>query len=155
MAHLSLLTFNSHVMSYWLLKSDPEEFGWKELMRDGGTAWTGVRNATASNNLKKMKIGDTVLFYESQGPKCIVGLARVSRLAYTDPTYLEGKRFWVAVDIVPLMALKHPVRLSEIKQDPFFKDFALVRQSRLSVMPVTKEQFHRITTGFDKKPKMQ
>lgn len=131
-------------MNYWLIKSDPEEFGWKELLHDGKTAWTGVRSAAAALNLKKMKVGDIALFYESQGPKKVVGLASIKKSAYPDPTNTNQKRDWVAVDIVPVKALKKPVTLAEIKADAFFVDFSLVRQSRLSVMPVTIKQYEKI-----------
>ena len=137
-------------MNYWLIKSDPEEFGWKELVHDGKTAWTGVRSYEAASNLKKMKVGDMVLFYESQGPREIVGLAKVSKFAYSDPTNAAGKYDWVAVDIVPIEALARPVTLAEIKADSAFSSFSLVRQSRLSVMPVTIKEYQKLLTKGSK-----
>ena len=142
--------FSQRNMNYWLIKSDPEEFGWKELLRDGKTAWTGVRSAAAALNLKKMKAGDIALFYESQGPKEIVGLSTIKKAAYPDPTNTDTKRDWVAVDVVPGKPFKRPVTLAEIKADPFFIDFLLVRQSRLSVMPVTVKQYEKIVSKGQK-----
>jgi len=129
-------------MNYWLVKSEPEAFSWDQLVKDGETVWSGVRNYTARNNLKAMEKGDLVLFYHSVTGKEIVGIAKVSRVAYPDPT--ADSVAWVATDIQPVKPLKHPVPLTAIKEDARFKDFSLVRQGRLSVMPVDKELYDAI-----------
>ncbi len=129
-------------MNYWLVKQEPEDYAWATFVEDGGTAWTGVRNFQARNHLRAMRKGDTVLFYHSGKAKEIVGLARVTRTAYPDPTAPEGD--WSAVDLQPVQALATPVALATIKADPQLKELALVRQSRLSVMPVTAPEFARL-----------
>jgi predicted RNA-binding protein with PUA-like domain len=129
-------------MNYWLVKQEPGSFAWATLVKDGRTDWTGVRNFQARNHLRAMKKGDAVLFYHSGEEKQVVGLARVEKQAYPDPTADEGD--WSAVDIVPVKALKRPVTLQQIKADKVLKDMPLVRQSRLSVSPVTQAQFERI-----------
>jgi len=126
----------------WLVKQEPESWSWEDFEREGETAWSGIRNFQARNNLRAMKRGDLVLFYHSVSEKRIVGIARVTREAYPDPTATEGD--WSCVDLKPVKRLKHPVSLSTIKQDPVFKDFLLIRHSRLSVMPVTPQQFERV-----------
>ena len=128
--------------NYWLVKQEPGSFSWATLVKDGRTDWTGVRNFQARNHLRAMKKGDAVLFYHSGEEKQVVGLARVEKQAYPDPTADEGD--WSAVDIVPAKPLKTPVTLQQIKADKSLKDMPLVRQSRLSVSPVTEEQFERI-----------
>lgn len=128
--------------NYWLVKQEPGSFSWSTLVKDGRTDWTGVRNFQARNHLRAMKKGDAVLFYHSGEEKQIVGLARVEKEAYPDPTATEGD--WSAVDIVPVKPLKNLVTLQQIKADKLLKDMPLVRQSRLSVSPVTEEQFERI-----------
>jgi predicted RNA-binding protein with PUA-like domain len=128
--------------NYWLVKQEPGSFSWATLVKDGRTDWTGVRNFQARNHLRAMKKGDAVLFYHSGEEKQIVGLARVEKEAYPDPTADEGD--WSAVDIVPVKALKKPVTLQQLKADKLLKEMPLVRQSRLSVSPVTEEQFERI-----------
>src|ERR1043166_7539321 len=130
-------------MQYWLVKSDPEDYGWKELVRDKSTVWTGVRNFTARNNLKAMKVGDHVLFYHSQTDKAIVGIAKVMKEFHADPTAAKGEP-WIAVDLAPVRALKKPVTLEQIKADKRLSQIALVRQGRLSVMPLEKDEFSRI-----------
>jgi predicted RNA-binding protein with PUA-like domain len=112
------------------------------LVRDGGTAWTGVRNFQARNHLRAMKRGDRVLFYHSVSEKAVVGLARVTRTAYPDPTATEGD--WSCVDLAPVRALAKALSLDIIKADPLLKDIPLVKQARLSVMPLTPGQFNRI-----------
>ena len=129
-------------MQYWLVKQEPEDYAWADLVKDGKTAWTGVRNFTARNNLRAMKRGDLVFFYHSVTDKSVVGLARVEREAYPDPTADEGD--WVCVDLAPEKPLKNPVELARIRQDKVMKDLALVRQPRLSVMPVSAAQFKRM-----------
>lgn len=121
-------------MQYWLVKSEPSAYSWADLLRDGRTAWTGVRNYTARNNLRAMQIGDEVFFYHSVEGKAIVGLARVTKTAFPDPTTKEDA--WVAVELAPLQPLNKPVTLEQIKAEPRLKDIGLVRQGRLSVMPL-------------------
>jgi predicted RNA-binding protein with PUA-like domain len=128
--------------NYWLVKQEPEAYSWQDFIKDGKTAWTGVRNFQARNNLRSMKKGDTVLFYHSVSEKQVVGLATVAKEAYPDPSATEGD--WVCVDLAPVKALKKPVTLEQIKGDRTLKGMALVRQSRLSVNPVTEEQFQRL-----------
>ena len=134
---------------YWLVKQEPEAYSWSDFVKDGRTVWTGVRNFQARNNLRAMKKGDVVAFYHSVTDKQVVGLARVEREAYPDPTADEGD--WSCVDLVPGKALKHPVSLDAIKADKLLADMPLVRQSRLSVTPLTEQQFERLlelgTTG--------
>ena len=127
-------------MGYWLVKSDPEEYGWKELVRDKSAPWTGVRNFKARSNLKDMKAGDEVLFYHSQADKAVVGIAKVTKEFYPDPTAPKGE-LWVCVDLAAVRALTNPVTLAQIKADKRLAQTYLVRQGRLSVMPLTKEEF--------------
>ena len=127
---------------HWLVKQEPEDYSWSDFSRDGRTEWTGVRNYQARNNLNGMKRGDTVLFYHSGGDKAVFGLATVEKPAYPDPTADEPG--WVAVTLKPGRALSRPVTLAQIKSDPVFKDFVLVRNSRLSVMPVSPREYARI-----------
>jgi predicted RNA-binding protein with PUA-like domain len=129
-------------MNYWLVKSEPDSYSWAQLVKDGKTAWTGVRNFTARLNLRAMKKGDLVCFYHSVTGKDIVGLARVSKEAYTDPTATEGD--WSCVDLEPFKALKNPVTLDVIKTDKALKDMKLLKLSRLSVSPVTPTEFSRL-----------
>lgn len=128
--------------NYWLVKQEPESYSWANFVKDGKTAWTGVRNFTARNNLRAMKKGDPVLYYHSVSEKQIVGIARVSKEAYADPTATEGD--WVAVDIEPVKPLKQPVTLETIKADKALADMPLVKLSRLSVSPVSEKQFHHL-----------
>src|SRR5437660_7088823 len=129
-------------MQYWLVKQEPEAYSWSTFMKDGKTAWTGVRNFQARNNLRAMKRGDSVFFYHSVSEKQVVGIARVEREAYPDPTATEGD--WSCVDLAPVKPLEHPVSLEVIKSDKVLKNLPLVKQSRLSVTPLTKEQFERV-----------
>jgi len=128
---------------YWLAKSEPESYSWEMLVKDGSTAWTGVRNFQARNNLRAMKKGDVIFFYHSNVGKEIVGLAKVTKEAYTDPTADEGD--WSAVDLAPVKPVKKPITLEQMKSDPILKNMALVRNSRISVTPVTPEQANRIS----------
>jgi len=121
-------------MKTWLVKQEPDTYPWEQFVRDKGTAWTGVRNFQARNNLRAMKKGDEVFYYHSVTGKAVVGVARVAREAYPDPTAKEGD--WSCVDLVPVKALRAPVSLEQIKEHPSLKDIALLRQSRLSVMPL-------------------
>ena len=127
---------------YWLVKQEPEDYSWATLMKEQRTAWTGVRNFQARNNLRAMRSGDLAFFYHSVSEKQVVGLARVERAAYPDPTAEDGD--WVCVDLVPVSALQAPVRLDVIKGDPLLKAIPLVTQARLSVMPLTGDQFAQI-----------
>jgi len=129
-------------MNYWLVKSEPEAYSWPALVKDGRTAWTGVRNFAARNHLRAMKKGDAVFFYHSGEQKAVVGLARVEREFYPDPTAQEGD--WSCVDLEPVKAVAKPVALALIKADKILKDMILVRQARLSVSPVTPAQFGRL-----------
>ena len=127
---------------YWLVKSEPFKYSWDDFVKDGGTYWDGVRNALARNNLQAMQKGDPVLYYHSNEGKEVVGIARVRREAYPDPTAKDEG--WVVVDLAPVKKLARPVTLAEIKADAALKDIPLVRQSRLSVMPLAKAAFDRI-----------
>ena len=129
-------------MNYWLAKSEPEAYSWTTFVKEGHAAWTGVRNFQARNNLRAMKTGDRVLFYHSVEEKSVVGIARVHRESYPDPTAEEGD--WSAVGLVPVKSLAKPVTLAAIKADKILREMALVRNSRLSVIPVTPEQFARL-----------
>src|SRR5450759_3863193 len=129
-------------MSFWLVKSEPEAYSWAQLVKDGKTAWTGVRNFAARLNLRAMKTGDRVFFYHSGEQKSVVGLARVVKEFYPDPTADEGD--WSAVDLASEKALARPVTLATIKADKILGAMKLVKQSRLSVSPVTREQFERL-----------
>ena len=124
---------------YWLVKSEPDAYSWDEFVRDGRTAWTGVRNYAARLNLRAMQVGDEVLFYHSNVGKNIVGIAKVTKTAFPDTTADEDG--WVAVELVPVAPLKNPVSLEQIKNTPALKDIALIRQSRLSVMPLKPAEF--------------
>jgi len=128
--------------NHWLVKQEPSAYSWDRFVADGVTAWTGVRNFQARNHLRAMRAGDPVLFYHSVVGKCVVGIARVSREAYGDPTDDTGA--WVCVDLVPHKTLRRPVALDEIRADPALRDIALVRQSRLSVMPLAAPEFAAI-----------
>lgn len=130
-------------MACWLVKSEPEVYSWDTFVMEGRTFWSGVRNAQARNNLQAMKLGEPVLFYHSQEGKAIVGIAEVAREAYPDPTSPEDPR-WVVVDLVPVRKLNCPVSLAMFRADPILQDAALVRQSRLSVMPLSPEQYARV-----------
>jgi len=122
-------------MNYWMVKQEPDSYPWEQFLRDKKTAWTGVRNFQARNNLRAMKKGDRVFYYHSVTGKSVVGLAEVTREAYTDSTAKEGD--WSCVDLVPRQTCKTPVDLDTIKQEKALKDLPLLRQSRLSVMPVS------------------
>jgi len=129
-------------MSCWLVKSEPSAYSWDDLVRDGRTHWDGVRNYQARNNLKSMKKGDLLLYYHSNEGLAIVGIARVVKEEYQDPTTDDDR--WVAVDIEPVKPLKNPVTLADIKQKKGLENIALVRQGRLSVVPVTKDEYDAI-----------
>ncbi len=126
----------------WLVKQEPEEYPWDALVADRSTAWTGVRNFQARNNLRAMKSGDLVIYYHSGSAREAVGICRVTKSAYRDPT--SPHEDWLCVDLAPVRNLPKPVPLAVIKADPTLSDVALVRQSRLSVMPLTEFHFNRI-----------
>jgi predicted RNA-binding protein with PUA-like domain len=129
---------------HWLVKSEPESYSWETFVKDGSTAWTGVRSFAARLHLRGMKRGDLVFFYHSGAPKEIVGIARVMREAYADPTAEADEGEWSCVDLAPVKPLKQPVTLAQLKADKGTKDMPLIRQSRLSVMPVMTSQFERV-----------
>jgi predicted RNA-binding protein with PUA-like domain len=128
--------------NFWLVKQEPSSYSWSDFVAEGQTSWTGVRNYTARNNLRKMRKGDEVLFYHSGEEKAVVGMAKVTRPAYPDPTATEGD--WSAVNLAPINSLRRPVTLRQIKSDPRLKRIQLVRQSRLSVMPMAATDFRAI-----------
>ena len=128
--------------SFWLVKQEPGDYSWDDFVRDGSTSWTGVRNYTARNNLRKMGKGDEVFFYHSGEDKAVVGIARVTKTAYPDATAREGE--WSAVDLSPIRKLARPVTLAEIKVTGSLQKLPLIRQSRLSVMPVGEAEFRKI-----------
>lgn len=127
---------------YWLVKSEPETYSWDDLVRDGRTDWTGIRNYAARLHLKAMRPGDPVLFYHSGEGKKIVGLAQVTKPAFPDATADEDG--WVAVELAPVKPLTTPITLAQIKADATLKVMELVRQSRLSVSPVRPAEFTRV-----------
>ncbi len=127
-------------MAYWLLKQEPSEWSWDDFVKEGETYWDGVRNHQAAANIRKMKKGDRAFFYHSVDQKAIVGVMQVTKEAYHDPT-AEPDTSWVVVDVKPLKPVKNRVTLKEIKQDGRFDDLALVRQSRLSVVPVSDQHW--------------
>ena len=129
-------------MQYWLVKSEPVNYSWEKFNQDGRTFWDGVRNYQARNNLREMKAGDLVLFYHSNEGKAVVGIAKVVKEFYQDPTTSDPN--WVVIDLAPVEGLKRPVTLEEIKADERLKDIGLVRQGRLSVMGLKREEFDRI-----------
>ena len=128
--------------SYWLVKSEPYKYARDEHVEDGSTYWDGVRNYEARNHLASMKKGDLALYYHSNEGKEVVGVARITRTAYQDPTTKDER--WVVVDLEPVVPLKRPVTLAEIKADASLAEIQLVRRGRLSVVPVTKPEFQRI-----------
>src|SRR5688572_11385216 len=129
-------------MAYWLVKSEPSVYSWEQLEKDKQTTWDGVRNYAARNHLRSMKKGDQVFFYHSNEGLDIVGIAKVVKEAYQDPT--TDVDAWVTVDIRPLKKFKHPVSLDKIKKDKRLKEMALLRISRLSVQPVTESEWEAI-----------
>lgn len=136
---------NIGVMRYWLVKTEPYKYSWDDFLRDGWTVWDGVRNYQARNNLKSMKIGDRVLFYHSNKERSVVGIAEVVKEAYQDPTTSDER--WVVVDIKPVQTLRKPVTLERIRENPLLRGIALLRQARLSVMPLTREEFEAIVAA--------
>jgi predicted RNA-binding protein with PUA-like domain len=129
-------------VNYWLVKQEPEAYSWAAFAKDKRTAWTGVRNFQARNNLRAMKPDDLVFYYHSVSEKQVVGIATVRKEAYPDPTATEGD--WSCVDLAPLKPLQKPVTLETIKADPILSGMKLVRNSRLSVTPVSAAQAKRL-----------
>lgn len=129
-------------MKHWLVKSEPHKYSWEKFNQDGRTFWDGVRNYQARNNLREMQEGDLVLFYHSNEGKEVVGIAKVVKEAYQDPTTEDTN--WVVVDLSPVETLKKPVTLEQIKADEPLKNIGLVRQGRLSVISLKAEEFDRI-----------
>lgn len=127
---------------HWLVKSEPFKYSWEKFNEDGRTFWDGVRNYQARNNLRDMREGDLVLFYHSNEGKNVVGVAKVVKESYQDPT--TDDKNWVVVDLSPVESLKNPVSLEQIKAEESLKDISLVRQGRLSVMPLKAEEFDKI-----------
>lgn len=132
-------------MKYWLVKSEPEVYSWEQFVKDKRTFWDGVRNYQARNNMQAMEKGDQVIFYHSSDVKAAVGIAEVVKTAYPDPTTDEPA--WVVVDLKPVRPLKTPVTLAQIKAMPGMNNVALVRQARLSVLPLTQQEFEMIVSG--------
>ena len=130
--------------NYWMVKQEPETYSWNDFVRDGSTDWSGVRNYQARNNLRAMKAGDKVLFYHSGKGKEVVGLAEVVKPAYPDPTADDPQ--WVAVDLKPVKPLANSVQLAAIRYDKRLSQLPLIRQSQLSVMPLTKDEFDVIVS---------
>jgi predicted RNA-binding protein with PUA-like domain len=130
-------------MAHWLLKSEPFKYSWDQMVADGRTHWDGVRNHQAAANLKAMRVGDHAFFYHSNEGKEIVGIVEIVREAYPDPSDEAGR--FVMVDVAPVSPVKTPVTLAAMKADPRFADLALIRQSRLSVVPVSDEHWAMIT----------
>ena len=139
-------------LSYWLVKSEPFKYSWDEFVQDGSTYWDGVRNYEARNNLAAMKRGDLALYYHSNEGKEVVGVARVVKESYPDPTTDDDR--WVVVDFAPVVELEESVSLGTIKADPKLQEMQLLRRSRLSVVPVERPEFTRILSlGKTKLPK--
>ena len=127
---------------FWLVKQEPEAYSWSDFVAEGRADWTGVRNFQARNNLQAMRAGDPVLFYHSQTDKAVVGLAEVSQTAYPDPT--ADSEQWIAVELRPVRALARPVALADIRARAELVNIALIKQARLSVMPLTETEFNAI-----------
>jgi len=134
---------------YWLVKQEPAAYAWETFLKDGRTSWDGVRNFQARNHLKGMKVGDPVLFYASVTGKAVQGIAEVSKAAYPDPTADEGE--WVSVELKAKRTLNRPVSLEEIKATPSLAKISLLRQSRLSVMSLSRSEFEHILKLSEKK----
>jgi predicted RNA-binding protein with PUA-like domain len=128
--------------AHWLVKQEPESYAWADFEKDGRTSWEGVRNYQARNNLNGMSRGDPVLFYASGDMKSVIGIASVTKTAYPDPTAEEPG--WTAVELKAVRPLKHPVTLAQVKATPALADILLVRNSRLSVMPLSAEAYAAI-----------
>lgn len=134
-------------MAHWLVKSEPNKYAFEDLQRDGKTVWDGVRNNTAALHLKAMKVGEEVLYYHSQEGLAVVGIAKVAKEAFIDPTDPAGR--FVAVELAPVKPLRRPVTLSELKANPALADMAMLRLFRLSVSPVTDDEWAAILKMAD------
>jgi len=134
-----------------MVKQEPDTYSWDDFVKDGGTDWSGVRNYQARNNLRGMKVGDRVLFYHSGKGKEVVGLAEVVKSAYPDPTADDDQ--WVAVDLKPVKVLAHPVQLAAIRYDKRLSNLPLIRQSQLSVMSLSRDEFDVIVAMGNSKPR--
>ena len=126
-------------MKHWLMKTEPGAYSWEDMLKDGNTYWDGVRNYQARNNMKEMKVGDLAFFYHSVKEKRIMGIVKIVKEAYQDPTTDDDR--WVAVDIEPVETIKNPITLADIKADERLSDMVLVNNTRLSVQPVRAEEF--------------
>ena len=140
---------SAKVKDYWLVKSEPFKYSWDQFVKDGSTYWDGVRNYQARNNMRAMRKGDLVLYYHSNEGMCVVGIAKVIKEYYQDPTTDDER--WSVVDLKPVKALKRPVTLQEVKKTKGLENIALVRQSRLSVQPMTENEFDVIVAMGSKK----
>lgn len=140
-------------MKYWLVKSEPFKYSWQKFLEDKRTFWDGVRNYQARNNLRSMNKGDLVLFYHSNEGLEIVGIAKVAKTAYQDPTTEDTN--WVVVDLVPHKTLKRSISLAELKKDELLQNMSFVRQGRLSVSPVTEDEFNRVLLLSETKQQIQ
>jgi predicted RNA-binding protein with PUA-like domain len=129
-------------INYWLIKSEPNKYSWDQLEKDGETFWDGVRNFEARNNLREMKKGDLLLYYHSNEGKEVVGIAKVKKESFQDPTTDDER--WLAIDVEPFKKLKKPVSLATMKATPQLQGMKMVRQGRISVTPVTAEEFDKI-----------
>jgi predicted RNA-binding protein with PUA-like domain len=129
---------------HWLVKQEPTAYSWDQFVSDGKTEWTGVRNFQARNNLRSMKLGDRVLYYHSVNGKAVVGIAKVTREAFRDPTAAEGD--WSAVELIPLQPVNPPITLEQIKAEPKLANIPLLKQSRLSIQPLSKTEFDTIVS---------
>ncbi len=132
----------NEIMNYWLVKSEPFKYAWNKFLADKETFWDGVRNYQARNNLKGMKVGDLVLYYHSNEGKEVVGIAKVSKEFYQDPTTEDLN--WVVVNLVPVQTLNKPVTLKQIKNEPLLTSMELVKQGRLSVTQVSQNEFDKV-----------
>lgn len=139
-------------LGYWLIKSEPFKYSWDQFVADGSTYWDGVRNYEARNNLRSMKKGDLALYYHSNKGKEVVGIARITAESYQDPTTEDDR--WLVVDLEPVVPLQKAVTLADIKSDPALQEIALIKKSRLSVVPIEKRDFQQILKrGKTKLPK--
>ncbi|MFO8066080.1 MAG: EVE domain-containing protein [Bacteroidales bacterium] len=129
-------------MNHWLIKSEPKAYSWDRFVKEKKTIWDGVRNYQARNNMKEMKEGDQVLFYHSVSEKAVVGIAEVTKEFFPDPTTDDSR--WVVVELKPLKKLNKPVSLEEVKKNKNLQEIALIKQARLSVMPLKKKEFDEI-----------
>ena len=136
-------------MAYWLVKSEPDVYSWEQLVKDKQTGWEGVRNYAARNHLRSMKKGDEVFFYHSNEGLAIVGIAKVAKESFQDPTTTDPN--WLSVELKPYKKLKHPVALSQMKTNKRLANMALIRIGRLSVSPVTEEEWNAILKMSEEK----